>query len=180
MKLKKEEAILLLIDIQEKMMPAIKNKEELEATVLKLAKGCKILDVPILISQQYTKGLGETIPVLKEAIGEFDPIEKISFSCCCEPSFVFALEKIGRKKVIVAGVEAHICVQQTVLDLLEMGYQVYLINDCVGSRSNNDKKYAQRRMAENGAVGTTMEAVLFELCEHAKIPKFKEISNLIK
>lgn len=180
MKLKKEESILLLIDFQEKLMPAMKNKEELEAAVLKLAKGCKILDIPVLISQQYTKGLGQTIPTLKEAIGEFDPIEKTSFSCCGEPSFITALEKAGKKTVIVAGIEAHICVQQTVIQLLEAGYKVFLVNDCVASRSNNDKKYAQRRMAESGAVGTTYEAVLFELLENAKAPGFKEISNLIK
>lgn len=180
MKLKKDDCILLLIDFQEKLMPAMKNRDELESSVVKLAKGCRILGVPILVSQQYTKGLGETVPQIKQAAGEFNPIEKTSFSCCGEPSFLAELEKTGKKTIIAAGIEAHICVQQTVLDLLEKGYNVFLVNDCIASRNNNDKKYAQRRMSESGAIGTTFESVLFELCQHSKAPEFKEISNLVK
>lgn len=190
LKLKKEDAILVGIDFQEKIMPAMKGKEELEEVAVKLVKGCRILGVPVVMTQQYTKGLGETIPsvvaALTEAIGEdiaaadFAPIEKTSFSAMGEPGFVEALEKLGRKTIIIAGIEAHVCVQQTVIDLLEKGYTVFVANDGIASRNNTDKKYSQRRMGEAGAVGTTMESILFELLGGAKAPGFKQISALVK
>ena len=190
LKLKREDAILVGIDFQEKIMPAMKGKEELEEVAVKLVKGCRILGVPVVMTQQYTKGLGETIPsvvaALTEAIGEdiaaadFAPIEKTSFSAMGEPAFVEALEKLGRKTIIIAGIEAHVCVQQTVIDLLEKGYTVFVANDCISSRSNTDKKYAQRRMGDAGAVGSTFESILFELLGGAKEPGFKQISALVK
>jgi len=189
-RLRKEDTVLVGIDFQERLMPAMKNNDEVEATAAKLVKGCRILGVPAVFTQQYTKGLGATVPAivtaLTEAIGdeipaaEFNPVEKTSFSAMGEPAFVEALKKLGRKTVIIAGVEAHVCVQQTVLDLLENGYDVFVANDCISSRSNNDKKYAQRRMGDAGAAGTTYESILFELCGGAKEPGFKQISALVK
>lgn len=178
------------IDFQERLMPAMKGNEELEESVVKLVKGCRILGVPAIMTQQYTKGLGATVPAvvaaLTESIGEdlapadFQPVEKTSFSAMGEPVFVETLEKLGRKTVIIAGIEAHVCVQQTVIDLLEKGYTVFVANDCISSRSNTDKKYAQRRMGEAGAVGTTFESILFELLGGAKESGFKQISALVK
>lgn len=191
LRLKKEDTVLVGIDFQERLMPAMKNSVELEALAVKLVKGCRILGVPVIITQQYTKGLGPTVPAivsaLTEKIGEeiggdseFLPVEKTSFSAMGEPAFVEALEKLGRKTVIIAGIEAHVCVQQTVIDLLEKGYTVFVANDCISSRSNTDKKYSQRRMGDAGAVGTTCESILFELCRGAKEPGFKQISALVK
>lgn len=190
LKINKEDAVLVGIDFQERLMPAMKNSDELEQAVIKLVKGCRIMEVPVIMTQQYTKGLGPTTaPIataLTESLGEslpevtFEPIEKTSFSAMKEPAFVEALEKTGRKTVIIGGIEAHICVQQTVIDLLENGYSVFVVNDCVSSRSNTDKKYSQRRMGESGAMGTTYESVLFELCGGAKEAGFKQISNLVK
>ncbi|MEL7654610.1 MAG: hydrolase [Bacillota bacterium] len=190
LKLKKEDAVLVGIDFQEKLMPAMKNNEEVVAAAVKLVKGCRILGVPAVMTQQYTKGLGETVPAisaaLTEPVGEensstvFNPVEKTSFSAMGEPAFVETLEKLGRKTVIIAGVEAHVCVQQTVIDLLESGYNVFVANDCISSRSNTDKKYSQRRMGDAGAVGTTYESILFELCGGAKEAGFKQISALVK
>lgn len=189
-KIKREDSIFVGIDYQEKIMPAMKNNEELEQTVIKLIKGCRILGVPVIVTQQYTRGLGETIPSVKQALTEslsetipeaaFEPIEKTSFSACGEPAFMEALEKSGKKTVIIGGIETHVCVQQTVIDLLEKGYTVFVVNDCVSSRSNNDKKYSQRRMGDSGAIGTTYESVLFELLGGAKDPAFKQISALVK
>ncbi len=186
----KEDAVLVGIDFQERLMPAMKGGDELEESVVKLIKGCRILGVPAIMTQQYTKGLGPTVPgiaaALTEPIGEeigsaeFIPVEKTSFSAMGEPTFVEALEKLGRKTVIIAGIEAHVCVQQTVIDLLDKGYKVFIANDCIASRSNNDKKYAQRRMGDAGAVGTTYESILFELLKGAKEPGFKQISALVK
>lgn len=190
LKLKKEDAVLVGIDFQERLMPAMKGNDELEEAAVKLVKGCRILGVPAVMTQQYTKGLGPTIPAiaaaLTEPIGEdiaaaeFQPVEKTSFSAMGEPVFVETLEKLGRKTVIIAGIEAHVCVQQTVIDLLEKGYTVFVANDCISSRSNTDKKYAQRRMGEAGAVGTTFESILFELLGGAKESGFKQISALVK
>lgn len=190
LKLRKEDAVLVGIDFQEKIMPAMKGKEELEEVAVKLVKGCRILGVPVIMTQQYTKGLGLTIPsvtaALTESLGEeiaaaeFTPIEKTSFSAMSEPTFVEALEKLGRRTVIIAGIEAHVCVQQTVIDLLEKGYTVFVANDAIASRNNTDKKYSQRRMGDAGAIGTTMESILFELLGGAKQPGFKQISALVK
>lgn len=190
LRLKKEDTVLVGIDFQERLMPAMKNNEELEAAAVKLVKGCRILGVPAVMTQQYTKGLGPTVAALAEALtapigeeiggAEFQPIEKTSFSAMGEPAFVEALEKLGRKTVIIAGIEAHVCVQQTVIDLLEKGYTVFVANDCISSRNNTDKKYSQRRMGDAGAVGSTYESILFELCGGAREPGFKQISALVK
>lgn len=189
-RLKKEDTVLVGIDFQERLMPAMKNKEELEEAAVKLVKGCRILGVPVVLTQQYTKGLGPTVPAIaaamteavSENVGEadFQPVEKTSFSAMGEPAFVETLEKLGRKTVIIAGIEAHVCVQQTVIDLLDKGYTVFVANDCISSRSNTDKKYSQRRMGDAGAVGTTYESILFELLKGAKEPGFKQISALVK
>ena len=190
LKLKKENAVLVGIDFQEKLMPAMRNRDEVEASTVKLVKGCRILGVPVIMTQQYTKGLGSTVPSIAAALSEpleeaagsekFQIIEKTSFSAVGEPAFVQALEKLGRKTVIIAGVEAHVCVQQTVIDLLDNGYTVFVANDCISSRNDTDKKYSQRRMNDAGAVGTTFEAILFELLKGAKEPGFKQISALVK
>ena len=189
-RLVKEDTVLVGIDFQERILPAMKNKEELEEAAVKLVKGCRTLGVPVIITQQYTKGLGPTIPSVTaaatEPVGEettaaeFHPIEKTSFSAMGEPDFVEVLEKLGRKTVIIAGIEAHVCVQQTVIDLLEKGYNVFVANDCISSRTNTDKKYSQRRMGDAGAVGTTLESILFELLKGAKEPGFKQISAIVK
>lgn len=189
-RLRKEDAVLVGIDFQERLMPAMKAGAEMEAAAVKLIKGCRILGIPVVMTQQYTKGLGATVAAvtaaLTEPIGEetggaeFQPVEKTSFSAMGEPAFAEALEKLGRKTVIIAGIEAHVCVQQTVIDLLDKGYNVFVAHDCISSRSNTDKKYAQRRMGDAGAVGATSESILFELLGGAKEPGFKQISALVK
>jgi nicotinamidase-related amidase len=188
LRIKKEDAVLLVIDFQEKLMPAMKDSGTLGQTVAKMIRGCRILGVPIIVTQQYTKGLGQTVPVIQTALDEertdmapsCELIEKTSFSCCGAIDFVDAVRQSGKKTILVTGIESHICVQQTVLDLLEGGYGVFLINDCIASRSNIDKKFAQRRMGDAGAVGTTYESALFEMCVSAGAPEFKAISALVK
>jgi len=181
LKIEKEDAILVAIDFQERLMPAMKNSLELEQKMVKLIKGCIVLGVPIISTQQYTKGLGETIESIKDAMGDnFLPIEKTSFSAMGEPNFVEVLEVSGKRTVILTGIEAHVCVQQTALDLIEEGYRVFLVNDAVSSRDNTDKKFAQRRICEAGAIGTTYEAILFELVGDARNDGFKQISGIVK
>jgi nicotinamidase-related amidase len=189
LRLNKEDAVLVGIDFQERLMPAMKNGDDVTAASVRLFKGCRLLGVPAAVTQQYTKGLGPTVasiaaaltdPVGEGASATLQCFEKTSFSAMGEPTFVEFLEKLGRKTAIIAGVEAHVCVQQTVLDLLEKGYAVFLATDCVSSRSGVDKKYSLRRMGVAGAVCATSEAILFELLRSAKEPGFKQISALVK
>jgi len=175
-----ENALLLVIDFQERLMPTVHCHLELSGKAATVIKGCRTLDVPVLVTQQYTKGLGDTIPEIKEALGDYEPIEKISFSCHRSPEFKDKLNETGRRDIIVAGVEAHICVLQTVLDMLHDGYNVYVLADCIGSRSETDFQYAEKRMINAGATFTTMESALFEMLVSADHPKRKEISNLVK
>ena len=178
--LKVEDTLLLVIDFQVKLMPAMHNCDELGRKAETLIKGCCLLDVPVLTTQQYSKGLGDTIPSIKDALGGFEPAEKITFSCFGDSEFVKRLYQFGRNTIIVSGIEAHICVQQTVIDLLENGYNVFVVADCIGSRRDTDRIYAEMRMRQAGAVITTMESVLFEFLISAEHPKRKEISNLVK
>ena len=175
-----ENTLLLAIDFQERLMPAMRDREELERNVETFIRGCRLLGVPVLATQQYTRGLGDTLPSLKDALGKFEPVEKITFSCCDCPEFITRLEGAGKKNILVTGIEAHICVQQTVMDLLEKECNVHVVADCIGSRSETDRIYAEKRMQQAGAVLTTMESVLFEFLKSADHPLRKEISNLVK
>ncbi|MCQ4636757.1 hydrolase [Anaerovorax odorimutans] len=178
--IKREDALLAAIDFQEKLMPAMADPKTLEATAVKLAKGIRALDIPILVTQQYTKGLGATIQPIAEALGDFEPIDKTSFSAMGEPAFAEALDATGKKTVILMGIEAHICVQQTAIDLIDRGYGVYVIQDCIASRKESDNLCGQQRMAAAGAVITTYESVLYELLRGAKADGFKAVSAIVK
>jgi nicotinamidase-related amidase len=179
-RLKREDAILVMIDFQERLMPAMRDHEELEESVCKLVRGIRTMDVPILVTQQYTKGLGETVPAIAEVLGEFSPIEKTDFSAAGELSFLEALNEAGKTTVVLCGIETHVCVAQTALILLELGYDVFLVEDAVSSRDKTDKKVAIKRMVQAGARPVTVEAVLFELLGTAKATEFKEISRIVK
>lgn len=178
--IQRDDAVFVAVDFQTKLMPAMADPKTLEETVVKLAKGVKALGIPVVVTQQYTKGLGPTVAPVAEALGDFEPVEKMTFSAMGEESFVQTLEKLGRKSVILAGIEAHICVQQTALELIEQGYSVYVIQDCIASRKESDYLCSQKRMAEAGAVVTTYEAVLYELLRGAKAEGFKAISAIVK
>jgi len=178
--LKTDNTLTLVIDYQEKMMPSISDKEELLSKSAIFIEGCRILGVPILTTEQYTKGLGETVQEIKTALGNYQPIEKLTFSCFGCAEFKNSFEKANKKIVFITGVEAHICVLQTVLDLLKNSYTVYVIADCIGSRSGKDLSYAIRRMEQAGAIITTAESALFEMMVSASHPKRKDISSLVK
>ena len=180
MKLLAEDTMALVIDYQEKLIPVIYNNEEIVNKTSILIKGLRELVVPIIVSQQYTKGLGNTISPIAEALGDFEPFDKKSFSLIGDEDINRAIKHTGRRNVIVCGVEAHICVLQTLLDLSEEGYNVYLVEDCIGSRKENDKVMACRRAENEGGYITTYEAVLYELTGGAGNPHFKAISKLTK
>lgn len=180
MKLRAEDTAALFIDFQERLVPAIHDNEAIVEKTVILAKGLQEFEVPVAVTQQYTKGLGDTVPAVKEAFADFHYIEKACFSCCeCEEFAAWAKAQ-GKKNIIVCGVEAHICVLQTALDLIEAGLNVFIPADCIGSRKLYDKEMGIKRLEKEGAYLTTCEAVLFELTGGAKSPHFKVISKLVK
>lgn len=174
----RDDTALLVVDVQEKLLPLIFNRPEVVWNVRRLVDGARILGVPIGATEQYPQGLGPTTPDLAERLDEIPA--KLRFSCgeCGEVFRRFV--ELGRHKVLVVGIEAHVCVQQTVLDLLANGYQVYVAVDALGSRREIDYRTALRRMESAGATLTSSEAVLFEWCEVAGTPEFKEISKLVR
>jgi len=180
MRIIKDDTIAVLIDVQEKLFPHMHEKEELEKNLIRLLSGLIILGVPVLFTEQYTKGLGFTIPSLKEVPGINAAIEKQAFSCCDEPAFSTELKSYDRKNVILCGIETHVCVLQTSLDLLGSGYQPIVIEDCVSSRKIQDKNTAIKRMRQEGALISGLESVLFELVRVSGTEEFKAISRLIK
>lgn len=180
MKLNKDDTIFVVIDFQEKLMPVMHDREVLEDRVCRLASGMKKLGIPHIVTQQYTKGIGQTIPSVAEAVGKFTPIDKTTFSCMANEEFRTQLEAAGRQTAVVCGIEAHICLQQTVLHLLAKGYRVYVPVDCASSRSEEDRKWSFDRMGKAGAVMTTYEAILYELLGDAKTEEFKAISKIVK
>ena len=180
MKIKKEDAVALVIDVQERLLPHMFEWKRLLQNTLKLIKGLQVLAAPILVTQQYTKGLGPTDNNVVNQISDFNFTEKIAFSCYGEPEFKNKLNVIGKKQVIICGIESHICVLQTCLDLLESGYLPVIVEDCISSRQQKDKVIAIERMRQSGAIITTMESILFELTQCAGTEAFKAISKIIK
>lgn len=176
----KDDAVVVAIDFQEHIVPAMSHPDALVEASTKFIKGAKILGLPIMVTQQYTRGLGETVPEIKEALGDFTHIEKTTFNCCLNNEFMEQLEALDKDTVILTGIEAHICVAQTALHLVEEGYNVYIIDECIDSRNENDKKIAEQRFVRAGATVTTLESALFEMLDSSKSPGFKEISSLIK
>ena len=176
----RNDTLFLVVDYQERLLPAMYDKEVVEDRVIRLAKGMKKMGIPHIVTQQYPKGIGQTVPEIAEAIGKFEPIDKTTFSCFGCGEFVSALEKADKGTIVIIGIEAHICLQQTVIDLLAKGYRVYIPADCVSSRSAYDKNWSLDRMAHAGAIVTTYEAILYELIRDSKAEEFKAISKIVK
>ncbi len=170
---------LLVIDLQERILPVMLDAETVIQNTLKLVEGCKILNVPAYYTEQYPKGLGATENRIKNAL-QSDAISKMTFSCIGAGDLFEQLKHSNIKQVIVSGVETHVCVQQTVLDLLANDFQVNLAADAVSSRKRIDYETALQRMRANGAEVTTTESILFELLNICGTDQFKSISKLVK
>ncbi len=180
--LESDKAILLVIDIQEKLVAAMPEKiyRRMRQTVSMLVEAAGHLNVPVLTTEQYPKGIGHTVNELSNACQHGTVVEKVSFGCCDEPSFVDALKASGRTQVIVTGMEAHVCVYLTVLGLLDKGYHVLLAKDAVCSRNKHDFLTGVEAARDAGAVVVTAEMILFQLLKHSTHPEFRQISKLIK
>ena len=179
-RLNREDVILVAIDFQEKLLPAMAEKEKVEKNIIKLATGLNVFEIPKLVTTQYAKGLGVTTDKVGEALGEFTEIDKTTFSAYKNEEFKNALWESGRKTVILTGIETHICVEQTALDLIEAGYDVVLAADCVRSRDMENHNIAVAKIQAAGATVTCTESVLYELLGGAKAPEFKAISAIVK
>ncbi|GAB6164084.1 hydrolase [Thermostilla marina] len=169
---------LLVVDIQEKLLPLVDGKRQIVWNVRRLIDAAKALEIPVVGTEQYPKGLGPTVPELAERLGDV-PSKKM-FSCRECGDLFEQLSADNRDTILICGIETHVCIAQTALDLLAGGWNVFLPVDAVGSRHRLDHETALRRMETSGVVLTTTEAALFEWCETAAHPAFKEISRLVR
>jgi len=169
---------LLVVDVQEKLLPLIQGKDRVLWNIRRLMDAAAILTVPVLAAEQYPKGLGATVPELAGSLGTIP--EKLSFSCVGCQEVIVRLQTSGLRKVLLAGIETHVCIQQTALDLVAEGYRVYLAVDAVGTRFQLDHDVALRRMDSAGVTLTTTEAAVFEWCAVAGTPQFKQLSQLVR
>ena len=177
--LSRHDSRLLIVDVQEKLIPKIEHSQQVVANCRTLVEGAALFDVPVAVTEQYPRGLGPTVPALAELLPA--PIEKLRFSSAEALGWTSAagLEPF-RFQVIVAGIEAHVCILQTALDLIAAGFHVFVPADAVSSRNRLDREMALQRLAASGAVITTTESVLFEWCELSGTPAFKKLSQLVK
>jgi len=178
--LNRKQTALLIVDVQQRINSVVMDGRGVVQNIVKLIEGCKVFDIPIFITEQYPKGLGPTEPALIEALEGQTPLQKMTFSCCGSQDFVEHLMSHNTKQLIVTGIEAHVCVLQTALDLLAQNFQVHIPKDAVSSRKELDYKTALDQMSQAGAILTTVETVLFEILEEAGTPEFKKVSKLIK
>lgn len=176
MRIDRNKTAALVIDYQEKLVPVMHKKKKLIQNSGILLAGLRVLEIPMVVTQQYTKGLGMTVGELTDVMGTTEYVDKISFSAyeCVKKQIK------GKKFIIICGIEAHICVLQTVLDLIAQGYVPVVVEDCVSSRKGNDRKVALQRMRDEGAIVTTYESVLFELLQVAGTEESKRVQRLIK
>ena len=175
-----ENTLLLLIDIQGKLAHLMHDKAMLFNNLQKLIKGVQILDVPILWVEQNPAGLGPTIPEVADLLPDVEPVSKMSFSSCRNERFVQTLKALNRKQLLIAGIETHVCVYQTAVDLVGLGYQVQVVTDAVSSRNVENKEIGLQKMRDSGVSLTSVETALFELLKVAEGEQFKGILKIVK
>jgi nicotinamidase-related amidase len=183
MRLDRNNAVLVIIDAQERLMPVIHERLEVERNLERLIRGAHILGVPVIVTEQYVKGLGPTVEPLRRALEEtsgYRPIEKQCFSAqACSP-FAAQLDALDRRQVLLAGVETHVCVYQTAHDLLAAERSLWLVADAVSSRTPRNRDIALQRMVSEGARLSSTEMTLFELLRVSGTDEFRAIANLVK
>ncbi len=178
--LERENTVLLIVDIQEKLAVVMRERDKVVKNNLHLIELAKMIDMPVMVTEQYPKGLGTTVTELREAIPSYRPVEKMTFDCCGQPTFLDELKEHRRKNVVLTGMETHICVLQTCIGLLGGGINVHLVQDAVCSRTKENWKTGVEFMRDAGAVVTSTETVLFQLLKVAGTEEFKKISKRIK
>lgn len=175
-----ENAVLVLVDIQGKLATLMYKKDEFFANLAILIKGLKILNIPIIWNEQLPEKLGPTIPEIRDLLDGLEPLEKNTFSCCGNAEFMAKLESTGRRQVLLAGMETHVCVYQTAKDLIPKGYEIYLVADAVSSRTLENKQVGIQVIKDLGARLTSIEMAFFEMLHVAEGEQFKNIVKLLK
>jgi len=178
-RLDRTRACVLVVDVQEKLIPVMWNWAPVEKYLKALVQTAKELALPLLATEQYPKGLGATMPAVRELLPA-SPLVKMHFSCGADPDFAKALAATGRRQVMVAGIETHVCVFQTVRDLVEQGYETFVCADAVTSRFEEHRRIALEQMRDLGAVVTTAETAIFDLLHLCGTPEFKRVSPLVR
>lgn len=178
--LKMNDAVLVIVDVQGKLATLMYNRDEFFANMVKIAQGALTLGLPILWNEQLPDKLGPTIPELKEVLSGLEPMVKNTFSCCDNKNFNSKLTTSNRHQALLAGMEAHVCVYQTALDLLDEGYEVYLVADAVSSRTLANKQTGIEAIRDAGGIITSVEMCLFEMLRVAVGDKFKKIIQIVK
>ncbi len=178
--LNSSEAILLIVDVQESFRKHILDFADMTKNISVLVETAKVLKIPVILTEQYPQGLGSTVREIKACLGQFEHFEKSCFSCCRAGEFMTALATKARKQILVCGIETHVCVNQTVHDLLESGYQPHIIADAVGSRSAKNKEIGIAKMVASGAVISCVEMALFEMLVESGNETFKSVQRLVK
>ena len=178
--LSRESAVLVVIDIQGNLFEAMNSKEELLANALKVIKGARIFNLPIIVTEQIPEKLGQTLPILTQELVGTATISKDSFSCWGNSQFKEKIESFGRKEIIILGIECHVCVYQTANDLIHNCYDVHVVADAISSRAKENSDIGIEAMKNSGAHITSTEMLLFELLRSAGDAKFKEIYKLVK
>lgn len=176
----RENTVLVVIDMQEKLSAAMYEKEAMIQANVKMVTGAAILGLPVVWTEQNPRGLGPTVPQVRELLQGSDAITKLSFSCCGEEPFMKAIQALGRKQVLITGIECHVCVYQTVADLVAMGYEVQVVADAVSSRTQENKAIGLERCKQAGGSITSAETALFELLKKAEGDAFKQMLRVVK
>ncbi len=176
----RDKAGLVVVDIQERLLPAIHEKERVVSNTIRLVKGAAIMGLPIFVTEQYRKGIGPTVPEVAAVVPGFAPMEKMTFSSCGAEGFTAALEAKGVRDVIFCGIEAHVCVTQTCLELLARGFRIFIAADAISSRTPENPRMGVERMRDAGAVIASTEMMLFELLGLAGTDEFKQVLPLVK
>ena len=180
MRLERARTALVIVDVQEAFRPAVIDFDRVVENVATLVQGARVLDIPVLVTEQYPKGLGRTVPEVSRHLDGIEPIEKLCFSAAESAEFAERLRESGREQVLLSGIESHVCVNQTTDDLLRAGSEVHVAADAVSSRTEENRDLGLHKMERAGAVITSVETALFELLRAAGTPEFKEIQKLVK
>jgi nicotinamidase-related amidase len=174
----RNDTVLLIIDVQGNLAQSIDNRESVLDNIQRVIRGCQIFGIPVILTEEVN--LGSTIPEITDLIPGVRPIIKESFSCCGKQEFMEALKALKRKQILIAGLETHVCVYQTAMDLIDQGYEVQIVADAVSSRAGKNREIALHKMRDRGVIWTSTEMVLFELLKTAADPKLRAIINIVK
>ncbi|UCG71235.1 MAG: hydrolase [Thermoplasmata archaeon] len=178
--LTKENTALVVVDVQEKLLPYVVDKEKVVDNIKMMIKFAHIMDIPVILTEHYPKGLGTTVTEINEVLKEYSPKKKVIFSCFGSPGFSKKIKELDVKRIMICGIESHICVEQTTLDAMDSGYEVHVIADAISSRTRMNRDFGIDKMRQFGAIISSTEMAMYEIMERADTEEFKEVLKLVK